>query len=183
MSLLLLSAALARGARKKPETETEKDLVIEEYKSCRELIGRNIEIIERNEVYVIGACAVIIIFTIDKGNNLLTFCAAWLPLVLAYVGLRRYQALDSTIDLIDKYIEKQENTYKVIGYTSYYANRNPTHQLGKARLKVWTILIRAMIAFALYKSYAVINPLQDVCVAYPKIDFLCRPPDSAKDQN
>lgn len=179
-SLLLLSAILSGRSPKKPETETEKDLVIEEYKSCRELIGRNIEIIERNEIYVVGACAVIVVFTIDKGSNLLTLGAAWLPLVLARVGRTRYEALDSTIGIINNYIKIQERSYRSIGYSTYYEVHNPSHQLGKARLKVWTMLTRAMLIFALYKSYTVANPLKDICVSFPRVEFLCQPPEASK---
>jgi RNase P/RNase MRP subunit p29 len=41
------------------EDTIEDKLLIEEYKSCRELIGRNIDIIEKTEVYAVGAAGAI----------------------------------------------------------------------------------------------------------------------------
>jgi hypothetical protein len=166
-----------------PDTDTEKDLVIEEYKACRELIGRNIEIIERNEVYVVGACAVVMVFAIDKGENILTIIIPFLPLVLAIIGLKRYVALDATISRIDKYIKKQESKYKIIGYTHHYESSDPNPRLGNARRSVWHVLILATSVFALYKTYAVINPLKDVCGECPRLAFLCRAPESSKNSN
>lgn len=52
------------------ESESIDDkLLVEEYKSCRDLIGRNIDIIEKSEVYGVGATAAIAVFCLCPLRN------------------------------------------------------------------------------------------------------------------
>ena len=119
------SADLTKSEMQSPE----KELIVEEYKACRDLIGRNIEIVERNEVYIVGACAAIFAFSTEKGNSLLTFGAAWLPLVLAFIGKVRYDALHLTISKIDDYLRDRETHFKVISFSHFYLERLPEGRL------------------------------------------------------
>ena len=172
--------AITRNARNNPVAGADKDLVIEEYRACRDLIGRNIEIIERNEVYVVGACAVVFVFSIDKGDNLLTLITAFLPLALALIGRKRYIALDETISTINKYLIIQETRYGAISYSSYYEGHKKRHNLGNACRSVWTILIWASLIFAAYKIYVALNPFKNFCTTHPRAAVICRPPEPTK---
>src|SRR5271170_2257343 len=66
--------------------ELDEQLLVEEYKSCRELILKNIDIMEKNEVYATGACAAIFVFSLQTSDHLVSKITAWLPLLIAALG-------------------------------------------------------------------------------------------------
>ncbi|RVD58878.1 hypothetical protein EN866_19440 [Mesorhizobium sp. M2D.F.Ca.ET.223.01.1.1] len=135
------------------ETEIERGLLIEEYKSCRELIGRNIDIIEKSEVYAIGACAAIFVFVLGVSDPLLYRIAAWLPLVVSILGLIRYIGIDSTIHKINDYLEKVEAEYTCIGWTTFYRAANTDKILKKSRYSFWGGLILVSLVGGALNQY------------------------------
>jgi hypothetical protein len=47
-------------------------LLIEEYKSCRELILKNIDIMEKTEIYAAGAAAAIFVFSLQSSDHVVS---------------------------------------------------------------------------------------------------------------
>jgi hypothetical protein len=93
------------------------ELLIEEYKSCRELILKNIDIMERNEVYATGACAAIFVFSLQAGNYLVSIISVWLPPIIAFLGYLRFRGLDDVIDKINGYLIKVEAAHEPLNWT------------------------------------------------------------------
>jgi hypothetical protein len=61
-------------------------LLVEEYKSCRELILKNIDIMEKNEIYVTGACAAIFVFSLQASDHVVSRRPRRAAAVKGYAG-------------------------------------------------------------------------------------------------
>src|SRR6266481_5258942 len=99
-------------------------LLVEEYKSCRDLIAKNIDIIEKTEVYAVGASAAIIVFSLSATIRTVGVVSAWLPLVIAVLGFVRFLGLDDTIDKINNHLINLEGKYDSINWTTFYRQHN-----------------------------------------------------------
>ena len=58
------------------------DQLVEEYKACRELIAKNIDIIEKTEVYAVAASAALFVFSLSATVRTVAVVAAWIPLIV-----------------------------------------------------------------------------------------------------
>lgn len=134
------------------EESTEHKLLVEEYKSCRELIAKNIDIIERTEVYAVGACAAIFVFSLSATVKGVAIASAWLPVVIAVLGLVRFWGLDDTIDKINSYFITIENRFETIKWTTYYREKNKKKLLKKTRYGFWFVLIVVSVVFGIYMT-------------------------------
>jgi hypothetical protein len=137
-----------------PKSETsdpiEERLLIEEYKSCRDLIARNIDIIERTEVYAVGAAAASATFSLAATDSLLSDATCWIPLAISLLGLIRYIGIDSTIHKINNYLEEVERKYPLLGWTRSYRKQNKWKILKATRYVIWGVSVAASIGFAGY---------------------------------
>ena len=147
---MLRRLAKSEALTKSEFSQPESDLLVEEYKSCRELIKKNIEIIESNEIYIVGASGASAIFYLTSSADTAAYVAAWLPLVLSLVGFLRYTGLDQTIHTIDDYLVSLETKFPALGYTSYYRQHPHGTSLRWSRRAVWIILIIFSTAFGTY---------------------------------
>ena len=90
--------ARRRSYEKGHSVEINDQLLIEEYKSCRDLILKNIDIMEKNEIYATGACAAIFVFSLQTSDHLVSKITARVPLLIAALGWLRFYGLDDVID-------------------------------------------------------------------------------------
>lgn len=134
------------------DESTQEKLLIEEYKSCRELIAKNIDIIERTEVYAVAAAAALFVFSLSATNKTIAVVSAWMPLVVAILGLMRFRGIDDTIDKINSYFIKLEGRYATIGWTTFYREKNKKKELKRTRYGIWFDMIAVSIVFGTYMS-------------------------------
>ena len=133
------------------ETLNEK-LLIEEYKSCRDLIGKNIDIIEKTEIYAVGASAGLFVFSLSSTVKTVAVASAWLPLLIAALGIVRFWGLDDTIDKINNYLVTLEKKYSSINWTTFYRAHNKKKVLKMTRYGIWIFLMIVSIGFGTYMS-------------------------------
>jgi len=122
-------------------------LVEEEYKLCRGLIVENIQIIEKTEVYAVGAAAATMAFCATQSGRLLVSLACWLPLIISLLGAVRFWGVDVTIGRINDYLERMEVAHPELGWTTFYRLSRP-RALKSSRLIFWAILIGVSLIFA-----------------------------------
>jgi hypothetical protein len=127
-------------------------LLVEEYKSCRDLIGKNIDIIEKTEVYALGAIACIFVFSLSSTERIVSVAAAWLPMVISFLGLVRFIGLDNTIDKINLYLISVEQKYGSINWTTFHKAANTKKVLKKTRYCFWITLPIVSFPFGLYMT-------------------------------
>ena len=101
-------------------SEINNELLIEEYKSCRDLILKNIDIMQKNEVYATGACAAIFVFSLQAQDHVVAVVAAWLPPVITLLGWLRSYGLDDVIDKINGHLIELEAAYPPLKWTTYF---------------------------------------------------------------
>lgn len=123
------------------EESVGQKLLIEEYKSCRDLIKTNIEIIEKSEVYAVGAVGAIVVFSISSSVEMVAKVSAWIPSIIAGLGLVRFYGVDSTIDKINSYLVTIETTYPEIQWTTFYRTHNKRKVLKGTRYAIWIVLL------------------------------------------
>lgn len=140
-------APSAQAAQSKPLGET---LLVEEYKSCRDLIKTNIDIIEKSEVYAVGAAAAAAVYCLSSTTELVQKAACWLPLVIAIIGGLRFVGIDATISKINNYLVSIEKMYPEIGWTRSYRLQNEWKVLKLSRYSIWLILADCGMSFGLY---------------------------------
>jgi len=128
----------------------EGSLVIEEYKSCRELLSKNIDIIEKTEVYAVGAAAAASAFCLSSTVDAVARFSCWLPLAISVLGLVRFVGIDATIGKINNYLVSIETKYPVISWTQSYRQQNTIKVLKGSRYIIWVVLILCSIAFGIY---------------------------------
>ncbi len=118
----------------------------ESYKDCRSLLQKNIDIMERNETYVVGSIAAVISFGIGQPERSVFVGQALLVPVLATLGALRWWGLRHVIQLSDAYSRELEKNLPVTGWATYYeAHRRGW--LGLSRNMVWAILLAGAIAY------------------------------------
>jgi hypothetical protein len=120
--------------------ELDEQLLVEEYKSCRELILKNIDIMEKNAVYVTGACALIFVFSLQANGHIVSVIAALLPPVIACLGWWRFRGLNDVIDKINGYLAKLEKSHPPLNWTTYYLTHHKYKALRRAvpfYLTIW----------------------------------------------
>jgi hypothetical protein len=116
-------------------------LLVEEYKSCRDLIQTNIEIIEKSEVYAVGAVGAIAVFSLSSSVEMVAKVTSWIPLIIACLGIVRFYGVDSTIDKINNYLVTVEASHPEINWTTFYREHNKRKILKSTRYAIWIILI------------------------------------------
>jgi hypothetical protein len=125
-------------------------LLIEEYKSCRELILKNIDIMEKNEVFVTGACAAIFVFSLQSSDHVVATITSWLPPVITALGWLRFYGLDNVIDKINGRLIEIESAHPPLHWTTYYRAHNKPKILKRTRHALWIVLGLSTYAGALY---------------------------------
>jgi hypothetical protein len=128
-------------------------LVVEEYKSCRELIKLNIDIIEKSEIYAIGAVAATSVYCLTLTSELVQRAACCVPFFISIAGSFRFYGIDSTIEKINNYLEIVESKYLYIGWTKSYRAQNRKRTLKWSRYAIWIILVLYSILFGVYVFY------------------------------
>lgn len=123
---------------------------MEEYKACRDLIKTNIDIIEKSEVYAVGAAAAAAVYCLSSTTELVQKAACWLPLVIAIAGAARFIGIDSTISKINNHLVSIEKRYPEIGWTGSYRTQNKWKVLKLSRYAIWLILAGCGVGFGLY---------------------------------
>ena len=116
------------------------DLILENYKDCRSLLQKNIDIMERNETYVIGAIAAVITFGLGQQEKTVFFAQASLVPLLAALGASRWLGLRHVIHIGDSYSRQLEEKLPVTGWATYYS----AHRLGilgRSREAVWALVV------------------------------------------
>ena len=131
--------------------DARNNLLIEEYKSCRDLIKTNIDIMEKLEVYSIGAIAAVTTFALSKDNSTVEGVAIWLPLVITVAGFIRFLGVDSTIGKINDYLKGIEGSYGSLGWTSFYRRSARVKMLKFSRYLVWAILFAFSLSLPAYR--------------------------------
>ncbi len=118
-----------------PSDDLAEKLGVEEYKSCRDLISKNIDIVEKTEVYAIGAAAASAAFCLTHlKDTVVRDASAILPLAVSVVGLLRYVGVDRTISKINRYLRLVELRHKRhIGWSRYYKRVNKIKWLKGSR--------------------------------------------------
>jgi hypothetical protein len=116
------------------------------------LIGRNIEIIERSEVYAIGATSAIAVFCLSLSASQITVArtACWMTLIIPILGLVRFIGIDDTIDKINNYLVELEGKHPSIWWTAFYMTQNKCKILKKSRYAIWGVLIVFSIVFIVF---------------------------------
>ncbi|WP_311276826.1 hypothetical protein [Methylobacterium sp. WCS2018Hpa-22] len=125
------------------------EVEIEEYKSCRDLISRHIDMIEKNEIYVIGAVAASAVFALAAETKQVAIAAGFITILISLIGWARYHGLRSTIAVVDEYIKEKEGRSESLGFTQYYL-KHKSGALGKSRETVWYILLGFALFFAFF---------------------------------
>jgi hypothetical protein len=125
------------------------ELLVEEYKYCRALILKDIDIIEKNEVYVTGACAAIFVFSLQAPDHIVSVIAAWLTVGIACLGCLRFRGLNGSIDEINGYLAELEASRPPLHWTRYYL-ANDKKALRRTRQELWAALIIATFVGAVY---------------------------------
>lgn len=131
-----------------------EQLLIEEYKSCRDLIAKNIDIMEKTEVYAVGAGAAVFAFSASSPVWVVAFGSALIPLVIAGLGYLRFVGLDDTINKINDYLVTLEKKYKTINWTTFYRKANQKKTLKKTRQSFWGVFAAVSFFFALFMAIA-----------------------------
>jgi hypothetical protein len=127
----------------------DNELLVEEYKYCRALILKDIDIMEKNEIYVTGACAVIFVFSLQAPDHIVSVVAAWLPPFIACLGWLRFSGLDGSIDEINGYLAKLEASHPALNWTTYYL-ANDKRALRRTRQVLWAALTFFTLVGAAY---------------------------------
>lgn len=123
-------------------------LAVEEYKSCRDLIAKNIEIIEKNEVYAVGSSAAVAVFSISQHDRLVCLAASYLPLAISILGFLRFFGVDQTIRKINNYLVTVERRHEALmGWTQFYRAANKLKWLKWSRYLIWGILFFLSVVF------------------------------------
>lgn len=125
-------------------------LLVEEYKSCRELILKNIDIMEKTEVYATGACAAIFVFSLQSSDHIVSVITAWLPVFITMLGFLRFYGLDDVIDKINGHLVELETRNPPLNWTKYYRAHNTSKVLKKTRYSFWFALFVTTLAGAIY---------------------------------
>ena len=118
------------------------NLLIEEYKSCRQLLADDIKWMDQLEIYTAGGIAATYVFMFTLKAGEFTTWVALVPCVICFAAMLRTIAIDRTIGVINDYLVSIEERYPEIGYTKFYRkNRRPT--MRHSRQYVWSILLLA----------------------------------------
>lgn len=143
-------------------SETLEDkLLVEEYKACRDLIAKNIDIIETAEVYAVGAAGASAAFAIASASSLVAWCCSFLPAIITLLGWRRWQGIDVTIGKLNDYLITVEKRFRSLGWTSYYRDNNEKRELKHSRESFWRILAGFSAATVFIVSWAKLSPHPD----------------------
>lgn len=129
------------------EDDKSTPLEVEEYKACRDLISKNIDIIEKSEIYAVGAAAASAAFALSNPIPLVRETAAYLPAFIAIFGFVRYLGIDKTMHIIHDYIETIEVKYPKIGWVGFYRIKNTERWLKGSRYGIWSLLFLLGILF------------------------------------
>ncbi|WP_375411070.1 hypothetical protein [uncultured Bradyrhizobium sp.] len=134
------------------DESVEDRLLIEEYKSCRDLISKNIDIIEKTEVYAVGAAGATAVFSFSATQQIVATVSAWLPFVIALLGFVRFLGIDSTINKINTYLVALETKYPKLNWTTFYRASNKSKTLKKTRYGFWIVLGLLGFAFGIFMT-------------------------------
>lgn len=140
--------------------ELNKDLIIAEYSACRDILSKNIDIMEKFEIYSVGAIAASMVFLLNLCFEDINFIEQLknhpdirriflIPFVISLFGLMKFYSLDSVIGVYNDYLEKLECTYGVLGLTTHFRkwNKSSPISLRVIHYFFWGLLMVFSIVF------------------------------------
>jgi hypothetical protein len=80
------------------------------------------------------------VFSLSSSVSVVAKVSAWLPLLIAILGIVRFYGIDSTIDSINNYLVKIETEHPKIQWTTFYRANNKRKVLKKTRYAIWIAL-------------------------------------------
>jgi hypothetical protein len=113
------------------------------------LISKNIDIIEKTEVYAVGAAGATAVFSSSATQQIVAIVSAWLPFVISLLGLVRFIGIDRTIHKINNYLVTLETKYPKLNWTTFYRASNKSKVLKKTRYGFWIVLGLFGLAFGI----------------------------------
>lgn len=138
-----------------------ESLIIEEYKSCRDAIIKNIEIMEKFEIYCVSAIAISLSFSISisisilKNNHNLYDISTITPFAISVFGLIKYMSLDNAIGIYNKYLRSTEDQISTIDLSTFFKKNNDNNfiNLRFVHYVFWLFLIVGTLicSFLLWK--------------------------------
>jgi hypothetical protein len=131
----------------------EEQLLVEEYKSCRELILKNIDIIEKTAIYAIGACAAIGVYSLQASDRVVADITILLAPIVAILGWLHFAAMDEIISKINGHLMETEEKHPALNWTHYYRANNRPKKLKNLRHAFWLTLLAASIIGAAYVNF------------------------------
>lgn len=123
------------------------DLASEEYQSCRNLFLENVRAIERNEIYCIGASAVVIVFALAQQALATALPAAFVPLFVNILGRMRFIGFGIIASTLNDYLQKLEEADASIGWVSFQRGQQAGGPLQRSRFLLWRMLIGLSAVF------------------------------------
>ena len=112
-------------------TELQEQLIVAEYNQCRSALLKNIELMDRSEVFYLtaaGAAAAYYLakFRITPGHSA-TFIetnVAFFPLYILVFGLLRFFALDNVVRIYNNYLKNIEEKHKnYLDFTGFFREK------------------------------------------------------------
>lgn len=123
----------SKGPQEREESkELREQLIVAEYNQCRSALLKNIELMDRSEVFYLTAAAAATAYflTNDKiasGKTIpiIELLVGLFPLYILLFGLFRFLALDRTVKIYNDYLQKIEDKHKnSIGLTTFFRKKN-----------------------------------------------------------
>lgn len=149
----------ASGPQSPPDVEMQ--LIIEEYKSTRSILGKNIDIMERTEILSIGAVGSAIAFSISQKGSGLFIYSAIIPLFVTILGYMRFIALDQTIAIYNAYLLQYECCYRRLGLTKFF--QDSRDRIKGDNLWGWSLLSSRIFTLGVLTASAVFYLIANLC--------------------
>lgn len=128
--------------------KSEEALRTEEYKVCKQQILENIKAMDQLEIYSVGAIAGVFVFALSQSDKNIVVLAVMLACLIALLGFLRFWALDSTIGVLNDYVQGLEKQIEKIGWTTFYREKRTTF-MSWSRWIVWCVLLFLTFSFQL----------------------------------
>ena len=130
----------------------EEDLLLEEFKACKQHIIENIKWMDQLEIYTVGAVAVVYVFIFAQTKPLLIEALSLIRPFIALAGALRTVAIDRTIGILNDYLLRVESCHKSIQFTSFYRT-NRSFVMRSSRYAVWGVLLMITFGFEILIFY------------------------------
>jgi hypothetical protein len=126
--------------------DEKEQLILEEYKSCRQQIIENIRWMDQLEIYSVGAVAAVYVFIFTQTKPILIELLSFIPPFIVLAGALRTAAIDRTIGVLNNYIVEVEKKNPEIGFTRFY-RQHRSWVMKSSRYTVWGVLLVLTFGF------------------------------------